>query len=263
MPDAEGATFIWTFRRWSSGSKSTAANGDIARIYSIAVNNTRNTGALGCKACPLGVEGLICRPCGPGFFFALLKNTTSNGTVSACAPCPNGTIAVSDATSAMTVEQACRPCPPGTVPGSGPFCVTDLNPLSPVGQVYNLTNLMSEMSVQGVRLFTSQGNAYIHNFKFHLNTGSLQNQVHCINDDQPNRNVTAWICKETLIPKPHSGNQTETFFRIAPIRRRKSGPFVTHTGKQTEQCCCFMLAYLSALFLFEAMACILKKFHKN
>ncbi|VDL89777.1 unnamed protein product [Schistocephalus solidus] len=219
ISEAEGATFIWTFRRWRSNSKaeSPAANGNIARIYSIAINNTRHTGALGCKKCPLGVDGLLCKPCGRGFFFALLRNPTTNATVPACAPCPNGTIVISDATAAMTVDQACKPCPAGTRPGSGSFCVTDLKPVTSKGQVYNLKNLMSEVSVQGARLFTSQGNAYIHNFKFHLNTGNIDNRVHCINDDHPNRNVTAWVCKETLIPKPHSSKENETFFRIAPI----------------------------------------------
>ncbi|BHF57428.1 hypothetical protein SprV_0100036900 [Sparganum proliferum] len=219
ITSAEGATFIWNFKRWSSDPKSasTVATGDIVHIYSIAVNNTRATGALGCKKCPLGVDGLRCKPCGQGFFFALVRNSSTNLTVPACAPCPNGSIVISDATSAMTVEQACKPCPPGTRPGSASFCVTDLNPVSPKGQSYKLKNLMTETSVKGARLFTSQGNAYIHNFKFSLNTGDMRNRVHCINDDNPYRNVTSWVCKETLIPKPHSGKENETFLRISPL----------------------------------------------
>ncbi|VDD80229.1 unnamed protein product [Mesocestoides corti] len=145
--ECEGASFLWLFERWSaSGSKwDPASRNDKAIIYSIAVNNTRETGALGCKKCPLGIDGQFCKPCKDGLFYTMTKNATTGVERAECVPCPNGTMVIGDASDIMTVDQACIRCPPGTTAGPASDCVTDLYPEAPSGQNYDFSTLLTKL----------------------------------------------------------------------------------------------------------------------
>nr|CDS31208.2 expressed protein [Hymenolepis microstoma] len=57
--DCDGVKFMWYFRKRSAfeDAYDPARRADRAIIYSIEMNNTRNTSAIGCRKCPLGVEG--------------------------------------------------------------------------------------------------------------------------------------------------------------------------------------------------------------
>ncbi|VDL61745.1 unnamed protein product [Hymenolepis diminuta] len=128
--DCDGIKFIWEFRRGGTirDTYDPAQRSDKAIIYSIEMNNTRGTGAIGCKKCPLGTEGQFCKPCNEGSFYTMVWNETTRESHAECVPCPNGTMVVGDASSVMTVEQACKSCPPGTIPGKDEECIINLTP---------------------------------------------------------------------------------------------------------------------------------------
>ncbi|VDM33476.1 unnamed protein product [Hydatigera taeniaeformis] len=211
----EAALFSWEFKRWdTTGSElDPNARGDRAIIYSIEVNNTRGTGALGCKKCPLGIDNQFCKPCNEGLFYTMITNETSGETHAECVPCPNGTMVIGDASAIMTVEQACKACPPGTMPGSGEECLLDLRPVTSTGQRYDFRKLLNRgFTTAGVKLFTSQGYEFQHHFKLFLNTQKSDLRSNCVNSNQLDANVTAWICRETWTPvKDEFG--ADTYFR--------------------------------------------------
>ncbi|KAL5967606.1 Endosome/lysosome-associated apoptosi and autophagy regulator family member 2 [Taenia solium] len=211
----EGVLFTWEFKRWATVGSELDPNtrGDKAIIYSIEVNNTRDSGALGCKKCPLGIDNQFCKPCNEGLFYTMITNKTSGESHAECVPCPNGTMVIGDASAVMTVEQACKACPPGTIPGSGDECLLDLRPVTSTGQRYDFRKLLnSGFTTEGAKLFTSQGYEFQHHFNLFLNTHKSELRSNCINSNQYDNNVTSWICRETWSPvKDESG--AETYYR--------------------------------------------------
>uniref|UniRef100_A0A5K3EM10 MRH domain-containing protein n=1 Tax=Mesocestoides corti TaxID=53468 RepID=A0A5K3EM10_MESCO len=218
--ECEGASFLWLFERWSaSGSKwDPASRNDKAIIYSIAVNNTRETGALGCKKCPLGIDGQFCKPCKDGLFYTMTKNATTGVERAECVPCPNGTMVIGDASDIMTVDQACIRCPPGTTAGPASDCVTDLYPEAPSGQNYDFSTLLTKrFAVSGSKLFTPQGHAFQQHFKLYLDTRFPSQRPTCINDNKQDKNITAWICRMTSSPEKNKLSDSESSFRSASL----------------------------------------------
>ncbi|EUB57196.1 hypothetical protein EGR_07945 [Echinococcus granulosus] len=199
----EGVSFLWVFKRWDEPGSELDPNtrDDRVVIYSIEINNTRDSGALGCKKCPLGIDKQFCKPCNDGLFYTMITNETSGESHAECVPCPNGTMVIGDASSIMTVEQACRACPPGTVPGNGEKCLIDLHPETSTGQRYDLDELLSsKFTTEGAKLFTSQGYEFQYHFQLFLNTRKPDLQSTCINSNKVDANVTSWICREIWSP---------------------------------------------------------------
>ncbi|KAM7541056.1 hypothetical protein Aperf_G00000026042 [Anoplocephala perfoliata] len=217
--ECEGTTFVWEFIKRNPLDKAydPEVRSDRAIIYSIEMNNTRETGAIGCKKCPLGIDGHFCKPCPNGRFYTMVKNETSGETHAECVPCPNGTMVVGDASAVMTVEQACKKCPPGMILGSNGECFTDLKPNITSGLSYDFRELFSTgFTTKGSKLFTSQGQEFQHHFKIFLDTNRPASRSTCIDDIETTPNVSAWICRETWSPLEESSSG-KSYLRSRPI----------------------------------------------
>ena len=94
-------------------------------------------------------------------------------------------MAISDASSIMTVEQACKYCPPGMVPGVGEECLIDLEPTASHNMSYDFRELFEQhFTTEGTKLFTSQGQEFQQHFNLFLNTREPNSRSACINDNQ-------------------------------------------------------------------------------
>ncbi|KAM7540976.1 hypothetical protein Aperf_G00000026066 [Anoplocephala perfoliata] len=217
--ECEGTTFVWEFIKRNPLDKAydPEIRSDRAIIYSIEMNNTRETGAIGCKKCPLGIDGQFCKPCKNGRFYTMVKNETSGETHAECVPCPNGTMVVGDASDVMTVEQACKKCPPGMIPGNNEECYTDLKPSITRAISYDFRELFStEFTAEGSKLFTPQGQEFQHHFKLFLDTKRPESKNTCIDDIETKPNVKAWICRETWSPSGESSKHNK-YLHSSPI----------------------------------------------
>ncbi|XP_041348506.1 endosome/lysosome-associated apoptosis and autophagy regulator family member 2-like isoform X2 [Gigantopelta aegis] len=199
-------TLTWAFQPadWEKTDEDFSSN--YAKIYSIKVTNTLNSGAASCKACPRGTKDDDCIPCPNGHYID--PNTTT------CKPCPPNTVLSGPDTWGVT---ACKQCGAGLKPIRGVACESDCTIKDASGKEFDFKKLNKLQYIAGNKLFTSSGTQYYHGFNFSL-CGSVQ--ATCVNNvshDTAGRKldlallshqyfdyskvVKGMICRSTMVPQ--------------------------------------------------------------
>lgn len=166
---------------------------DVARIYSITVNNAVDGQSSGCRVCALSAQSTssACVPCPPGHYI----DTHSNQ----CKECPSNTYLVSHASLG---SEACKACGPAS--RSDEVCLTRYRPCAQAERflqgflsvafqdhrlcysdchftytdgnltlTYNFSLLGATGSLMNGPSFTSKGTKYFHLFNISLCGGQV------------------------------------------------------------------------------------------
>ncbi|XP_024136830.1 endosome/lysosome-associated apoptosis and autophagy regulator family member 2 [Oryzias melastigma] len=215
MTKNASVTYTWAFQRTGQPSDTRLFMNDVARIYSVTVNNAVDGVSSGCRVCALSAQSTssACVPCPPGHYIDM--------DTSQCKECPNNTYLLSHTSQG---HEDCKACGPASRSDKDHrLCYSDCHFTHTDGNLtltYNFSLLGSSGSLMNGPSFTSKGTKYFHLFNISL-CGGQDQLATCtdnvtdlsVSDSQREKGegpsaVKTFICQSTIIPATGRGFNT-------------------------------------------------------